>query len=413
LCGEFFSDARTGFLPSRWVELEPAVFSRNNTIVFVGVVGPGLLLTPHSFPDGSFVLAARSFLHSSTPAPRPASESHAMTLHPASRSVETSDLEVVPKIGVIYENEMWLEPLFSALGSAGIPHERIDVRDAAFGLLKARRNTLYLNRVSPSSYLRGNGPAIAHAHAMLAALEADGAQVINGSVSFRLETSKVEQQLLLDRLGVDTPQTIVFNNHDAVLERARDLPFPAILKPDTGGSGAFVRKVDTFEELPEILEKGPEVFAPGNLMLLQEYLAPVDGSIIRTEFVDGELLFAMKVRPVNTFNLCPAVSCVRNPIAEGIEPDATFEPYPDIPPEAVAQGREILRAARLDIGGIEYIDTQDGRRCFFDINATSVYRDDIQLATGVDGIARVCGYLARELAKEDAKLSRGELKGRR
>lgn len=330
---------------------------------------------------------------------------------PGLNAISDPGLETFPRIGVVYENELWLKPLFEALDVSGIPHEKIDVRDAAFGLLAARKHTLYLNRVSPSSYLRGNGGAIAHAHAFLAALEASGSQVINGSRSFRLETSKVEQQLLLDSLGVDTPKTIVFNNHAAILEAASDFAFPAILKPDTGGSGAFVRKVDSREDLQQILENGSDVFAPGKLMLLQEYLDPVDGSIIRTEFVDGELLFAMKVKPVNTFNLCPAVGCERSPIAKGQKAGAVFEQYPDVPPEAIAQGREILRAARLDIGGVEYIDTADGRRCFFDINATSVYRDDIQLATGVDGFLRVCGYLARELAKEDAKLSRGELKG--
>ena len=147
----------------------------------------------------------------------------------------------------------------------------------------------------------------------------------------------------------------------------------------------------------------PEVFPPGHLMLLQEIITSVDGTISRVEFVDGEFLLAMKVKPQNTFNLCPAEGCPRNPIEAGAVADATFEAWPDVPQDAVAQAREILRAAQLDIGGVEWMDTADGRRIFIDINATSVYREDMQKAVGVDGFQTVWDYRTRELAKEAAK----------
>jgi hypothetical protein len=229
-----------------------------------------------------------------------------------------------------------------------------------------------------------------------------GAKVVNGSRSFRLETSKVAQQLLMNQLGVDVPRTEVVSSCDAIRSVIDNLIFPLILKPDTGGSGALIRRIENKQHLLSLLDD-EEVFAPGHLMLLQEVVASADGSIARVEFVDGECLFAMKVKPKNTFNLCPAEGCPRNPITEGIIPDAIFEPWPDVPVDAVAQAREILRAAQLDIGGVEWMDTADGRRCFIDINATSVYRKDIQKASQVDGFVKVCGYLARELAKEDAK----------
>ncbi len=317
-------------------------------------------------------------------------------------SVLLHEQQTVPTIGVIYENDAWLKPLFEALSKSGISHEGIDVRAHGFDLLAARKHTLYLNRVSPSSYMRGNAGAIAHAHALLATLEATGSMVVNGSRSFRMETSKVAQQLLMNGLGVLTPETHAVSNPAAIRDLIDQLRFPLILKPDTGGSGALIRRIENHEHLLALVDD-PEVFPKGHLMLLQEIITSVDGTISRVEFVDGEFLLAMKVKPQNTFNLCPAEGCPRNPIEEGMIADATFDAWPDVPQDAVAQAREILRAAQLDIGGVEWMDTADGRRVFIDINATSVYREDMQKALGIDGFQVVCDYLTRELAKEASK----------
>ena len=114
----------------------------------------------------------------------------------------------------------------------------------------------------------------------------------------------------------------------------------------------------------------------------------------------GEFLFAMKVRASNTFNLCPADGCVRRPATnEGGTPQVHFELY-DIDPEAVAQARAIVRAARLDIGGVEFIERADGVRVFYDINASSVYRDEICEGAGVDAVGKQQAFLEREYAQE-------------
>jgi len=310
------------------------------------------------------------------------------------------------RVGILYENDAWLGDLFTELTRRAVPFAPVRMADAAVLLDRPPAFPLMINRVSPSSYLRGHGPAIPYARALLDLLGAHGRRVMNGGGSFLIETSKVAQLILLRRLGVAVPRTILFNSHHEIVNGARGFAYPAILKPNCGGSGAFVRRVDSHDDLVELLEReGPDLFGPDHLLLLQEQIVSGDGSVVRLEFIDGEFVYAMRVYPTNTFNLCPAETCERHVADpnEAARPRVEFEPYPDLAPDAVAQAREIVRAAHLDVGGVEFIESSDGTRWFFDINATSVYRDDICAAFGVEPLPKLVDFIVREFHKELAK----------
>jgi hypothetical protein len=315
----------------------------------------------------------------------------------ASPPGEPADESAHASVGILYEHDEWLGDLFEALAARGIDYEPIRMDDAAVALDRPPAHPVIFNRVSPSSY--------PFATTLLGVFASHGRRLVNGADAFRYETSKIDQHLLFRRLGVAAPATIVFNNTRAVLEQVRRFPFPAILKPNCGGSGAFVRRVEHYDHLVALLEDDPDLFGPDHLLLLQAQLAPRDGTVTRIEFIDGELVYAMRVRSTNTFNLCPAESCERHsadPHASA-RPHVEFEPYPDVAPDAVAQGREIVRAASLDVGGVEFIESEDGTRWFFDINATSVYRRDICEALGLDPMGKLVDFITRELHKEIAK----------
>src|SRR5207342_2595224 len=151
-----------------------------------------------------------------------------------------------------------------------------------------------------------------------------------------------------------------------------EVHWPALLKPDQGGSGARIQVVESLSKVEEIFSSDPTLWLPDNLFLLQEYLPhdPEQG-IVRMEFLDGELLYAMRVKTHGRFNLCPSPVCnpdegegvCEMPAAESVPaPPVEFSPCFDVPPDALEAAKRIVRAARLDVGGIEYLETDDGRR---------------------------------------------------
>lgn len=312
------------------------------------------------------------------------------------------------KLVVLYEHPQWQLPLFSALERRGVPFEAVDLKANVFSGRDPVDARLAFNQASPSAYLRGNTRAVPMGLAYIEALEASGVRVLNGSRAFRFELSKAVQSRAMARAGIDYPRTLAFNSVDALRTRASEVGFPAILKPNQGGSGARMFKVSSIDEVDEILGGDPDLWRPDHVLLLQEYLehdSEADG-VVRMEFLGGELLYAMKVYSAGeTFNLCPSEVC--NPV-DGVEgacaiPEAPvaapprFEPFPEVPPEAVAIGKRICEIGGLDVAGIEYLETPDGRRVFYDINANSNLRGPIGEAFGFDPFDRVVDFLQEQL----------------
>jgi glutathione synthase/RimK-type ligase-like ATP-grasp enzyme len=312
-----------------------------------------------------------------------------------------------PDLVVIHEHPEWQKPLFAALERRGVNFQPFNVTSAAFSNEEMPRARLYFNQASPSAYVRGNTRAVPLALAYMRTLELTGARVLNGADVFALELSKSAQATLLRTLKIDTPRSITFNDPAALRSYASQIRWPAVLKPDQGGSGARIAVVESFGEVDEIFRRDPSIWLPDNLFLLQEYLPhdPEQG-IVRLEFLGGQLLYAMRVKTHGRFNLCPSPVC--NPDdGEGIcevpapeavpAPPVEFYPYPEVPDEAVATARRIVQAAKLDVGGIEYLETPDGRRVFYDVNANSNLRPAVAQAFGFDPFERVVDFLVAQL----------------
>jgi hypothetical protein len=308
---------------------------------------------------------------------------------------------------VLFEHPEWQKPLWTVLERRGIRFSAFDLKRAAFDPDAVPEAPLYFNQASPSAYVRGNTRAVPLALSLMRSLELSGARVLNGSRAFWLELSKSAQAALLRQLEIPHPRSLVFNDAETAVAQWTS-EWPALLKPEQGGSGARMFLLNSPDELRKLLRDQPSLWLPDNLLLLQQYF-PVDPAqgIVRMEFLGGKLLYAMRVVSNGAFNLCPSEVC--NPEdggeshcavpASAVAKHVEFYPCPEVPSAAVAMGERIMAAGGLDVGGIEYLEAADGRRIFYDVNANSNLRLPIGQAFGFDPFARVVDYLTEQIER--------------
>ncbi len=306
---------------------------------------------------------------------------------------------------VFFEHPEWQKPLWAALDKRGLNYKPFDLKTASFDPDALPAAKLYFNQASPSAYVRGNTRAVPFVLSMMRSLELRGARVLNGSFAFSLELRKSEQCALMAGLEIAHPRTLAFNEPEAAIAKWKG-SWPALVKPEQGGSGARMFLLNSPEELLRLLRDQPELWLPDNLLMLQEYF-PVDAAkgIVRMEFLGGKLLYAMRVISHGAFNLCPSEECNPEGGGEGIcevpafkpAKPVEFYPFPEVPEAAVEMGERIAKAGKLDVCGIEYLEAADGRLIFYDVNANSNLRKPIGEAFGFDPFERVVDFLEREL----------------
>lgn len=321
--------------------------------------------------------------------------------------------ELVKSIGIYYEHPDWFKPLFAELQRRNIPFERIDATRHRYNPAEADSPySLVVNRMSSSAYLRGNGQGIFHTAGYLTHLEQIGVRVINGTVSTSIEANKARQLALLASLGLSFPQTLVVNHVSQVLSAAQELRFPIVVKVNIGGAGAGIVRFDTHEGLQAAVETNQIDLGIDQTALVQEYVQPRGGHIVRVETLNGRFLYAIKVFTTGeSFNLCPAEICAipESPSADfclteapkkGIHPGRRAVEAYTPPAQIIAAVERIAKTARIDVGGVEYlIDHRTGEVLFYDINALSNFVADAVNVVGFDPYARFVDYLEGQLEK--------------
>lgn len=317
-------------------------------------------------------------------------------------------------IAIFYEHPEWFRPLFAALEKRGISYEKIDAANHFYNPADAVNYSLFFNRMSASAYLRNHGSAIFYTRGLLASLERQGVRVVNGYDAFQIEISKALQAALFESLGVKSPKTRVVNSVEKIIEAARDLQFPVVVKPNIGGRGAGIIKFETLEDLETAVAENLIDLGIDQTALVQEFAPKRGGSIQRIETLGGKFLYGLKIFPEGeNFNLCPAEVCQiedanqTNGISAVGEMCLTDAPKTGLkierfePPQEIIETIErIVAAAKIDVGGVEYlIDDKTGDALFYDINALSNFVADARNLIGFDPHENLVDFLEQEIEK--------------
>jgi hypothetical protein len=308
-------------------------------------------------------------------------------------------------IGILDEHPDWSARLSAELTKRSLPWEKIDHSNHSFAPGDRRpAYSVIVNRTSPSSHTRGHARVLFYAEPLLAHYESRGVPVINPVAAYRFEKSKALQLGLFEELGVRYPRAVVVNHPSQVIEALDRVGFPLVVKPNVGGSGAGIVRFGARAEVERSLDALD--FGPDGTALVQEYVEPREGAIVRVEVLDGQYLYAIRiVRQADAgFNLCPADICQTPSMPPASDPGACpIEARPgltvsrfDPPPDVIEAVLRLIRAASIDVGGVEYlVGKADGNVYYYDVNATSNFVADAAAVVGFDPTARFVDYIVR------------------
>ena len=320
-------------------------------------------------------------------------------------------MEITKKpLGIFYEHPDWYRPLFEELDRRGVAYDAIHADGHRYDPSETSvPYAVVFNRMSPSAHTRGRANAILYTKHYLAHLERLGVRVINGHEAWLTEISKAYQLEVLESLNLPYPRARVIHDASQASAAARGLRFPVVLKPNVGGSGAGIRRFDNPATLARAAAAGELQLGLDGTALVQEYISPADGRIVRVEVLDGRYLYAIRVYTSgDTFNLCPADVCQGVDGAELARPACPVDaPKNNLRVEAYTAPREIVEAVEqitaasgIEIGGVEYlVNPRDGRALFYDVNALSNFVADAPRVLGFDPFARLADWLESEIAR--------------
>jgi glutathione synthase/RimK-type ligase-like ATP-grasp enzyme len=228
----------------------------------------------------------------------------------------------------------------------------------------------------------------------------------------------VGQHALLRSHGFEVPTTAAVFGHEGLAEKAREFATPFIVKHNQGGKGLGVRRFDSHDAFDLYVDSEAFEEPIDGITLIQEYVQAREPFITRAEFVGGEFVYAVRVDTSGgSFELCPADACVvpGSVLVENGEvclidgPSELFTLRRDITAQhpLIKRLAALLAESGVEIAGIEFIETVDGRTVVYDINTNTNYNPGVEVSSPISAPRQIARYLGQLLEPErSAQLQR-------
>ncbi len=304
------------------------------------------------------------------------------------------------EIVVLHENEEWLVPLREAFKARGVVAKEWFLDSGIVPYTETPEDAVYYNRMSASSHTRGHRFAPELTKSVLTWLESKNRTVVNGSQVLALEICKLSQYTALERAGLKVPKTHAVVGKQHLVEAAqRFAQWPLIVKPNRGGKGLGVQRIDSIEQLQQYVQRDDLEEPLDGTWLLQEYIQPKQPFITRAEFVGQKFVYAVQVNTEDGFELCPADNCSIEaafcPTDQQSHKFTITKRFNDH--EIIVALENFLRSNDIDVAGIEFIEDERGDLFVYDVNTNTNYNQPAEQRAKVKntGMGALADYLIR------------------
>jgi glutathione synthase/RimK-type ligase-like ATP-grasp enzyme len=232
-----------------------------------------------------------------------------------------------------------------------------------------------------------------------------------------LEMSKIDQLTALKAAGIDVPRTVAVVGSSRLPQAARAFETPFIVKHNQGGKGAGVHLFTSHAQFEDYVRSEDFEEPQDGITLLQEYVPPAGGLITRVEIVGGQVVYALTAdTTLGGFQLCPARECAIGPAASvraaeiagrGAEESGherkMFALRDGFHHPILHKYLAFTRRHGIEVAGIEFIETADGRLVTYDVNTNTNYNADVEAVASQSGPSQIAQYLKTLLKASQQK----------
>ena len=204
----------------------------------------------------------------------------------------------------------------------------------------------------------------------------------------------------LEKEDIKTPNTVYAKDKEQLLHLGKSFPFPFLTKHNRAGRGLGIKLLHNYQSFKQYIDSNEFENSIDGITLLQEYINPKTASIIRTEFIDSKLLYAVQVDTSQGFELCPADDC--NLEDEYCPANATgnkFMIINDFSSPILEVYQKVLKNNHIEIAGIEFLEAMNGQLYTYDINTNTNYNSIAENLSDLSGMKAIACFLKRELEK--------------
>lgn len=268
---------------------------------------------------------------------------------------------------ILTDIPVWVRPLAGALRQRGADVDVVQIPEEIPG------DSIVVNRIS-TRVARKQSERAESMRQALRRLEEESRFVVNGALCLDVGFSKLAQARLFEACGARIPRTA------EARPGIRSLPeCTVLLKPPAGGFGRGIIRLEPGEPPPESLPSGlPQPWVE------QEVIGPVDGAVHRTETLGGRILYEASSPIVpDCFDYCLAHGDAEVALRAGSESPAALQ----------AVVAEIVRAAGMELGSVEYVLDANNHPVFIDLNPVSSLHPEAVDILGYEPVEAIAEYL--------------------